>query len=272
MANKRMIDPSIWTDDNLGQLGLIDRLMFIGLLTMADDSGIAKADPIYIKVNIFPYDKFDVGKIEESRDRLVDTLSSLQLYQDENGKDFIKFTKWNTYQKLSKPQPSDRPQPLFKKKAIPLAARREIAIRHGLEKKGDHKEVTCYWCKNNTGTICWMNASWVHFKDLELDHIIPESKGGTNTADNLVLACRSCNRIRGSSGQSQVVVMSESSNPTNRIEENRTEEKRKEEKRREEKGMGGEGSLSPTGDRKGTSGIELLRATARGIGERNQAL
>jgi 5-methylcytosine-specific restriction endonuclease McrA len=27
-----------------------------------------------------------------------------------------------------------------------------------------------------------------------LDHVVPLSKGGTNSADNLVLACQSCNR------------------------------------------------------------------------------
>lgn len=30
-------------------------------------------------------------------------------------------------------------------------------------------------------------------KDLTLDHVIPQSKGGPNTWDNLVTACKSCN-------------------------------------------------------------------------------
>lgn len=31
----------------------------------------------------------------------------------------------------------------------------------------------------------------------EVDHIVPLAKGGTNWADNLVLACRTCNRKKG---------------------------------------------------------------------------
>jgi hypothetical protein len=33
---------------------------------------------------------------------------------------------------------------------------------------------------------------------LELDHIVPRSKGGTNSVKNLVLSCRSCNEAKGS--------------------------------------------------------------------------
>ena len=37
---------------------------------------------------------------------------------------------------------------------------------------------------------CWYCASQL---DLTLDHLIPQFKGGKHSADNLVLACRSCN-------------------------------------------------------------------------------
>lgn len=33
--------------------------------------------------------------------------------------------------------------------------------------------------------------------DVTLDHLLPRSAGGTNAADNLVTACRSCNSSRG---------------------------------------------------------------------------
>ncbi len=31
----------------------------------------------------------------------------------------------------------------------------------------------------------------------EIDHVIPRSKGGTDDIDNLVLACRGCNFLKG---------------------------------------------------------------------------
>ena len=37
-------------------------------------------------------------------------------------------------------------------------------------------------------------------EDLTTDHLIPHNRGGDDTADNLVLACRSCNTSRGDRG------------------------------------------------------------------------
>jgi hypothetical protein len=36
--------------------------------------------------------------------------------------------------------------------------------------------------------------------DLSTDHLIPKNRGGDDTADNLVLACKSCNASRGDKG------------------------------------------------------------------------
>lgn len=35
------------------------------------------------------------------------------------------------------------------------------------------------------------------YVELEIDHLIPVSKGGTNEEENLVTACRLCNRVKG---------------------------------------------------------------------------
>ncbi|MCY4101205.1 MAG: HNH endonuclease, partial [Rhodobacteraceae bacterium] len=42
-----------------------------------------------------------------------------------------------------------------------------------------------------------------HFqiRHLEIDHIQPQSKGGTDHLDNLQLLCGSCNRIKGNRSQ-----------------------------------------------------------------------
>ena len=46
---------------------------------------------------------------------------------------------------------------------------------------------SCVWC----GRELWR-------RDLTLEHLIPRSRGGHMTAENAVVACRSCNRRRGS--------------------------------------------------------------------------
>src|SRR4051794_35501480 len=45
----------------------------------------------------------------------------------------------------------------------------------------------CVWC----GRELWR-------RDLTLEHVVPRSRGGHATPENAVVACRSCNRRRGS--------------------------------------------------------------------------
>jgi 5-methylcytosine-specific restriction endonuclease McrA len=84
--------------------------------------------------------------------------------------------------------------PAYKKKAIPCAVRREVAARAGAAPFGRYP-CACHYC-DEPGTIYWPTRSWVTFS-LELDHVLPEFHGGAGTAENIVLACRTCNRSRG---------------------------------------------------------------------------
>ena len=54
-------------------------------------------------------------------------------------------------------------------------------------------EYTCQLC----GKKCIQDENMYHADNITLDHIMPYSKGGANTADNLRVACRSCNMKRG---------------------------------------------------------------------------
>jgi hypothetical protein len=46
----------MWEDPKFGSLHRDPRLMFIGMLNFADDAGVIKANPTYIKSRVFPYD------------------------------------------------------------------------------------------------------------------------------------------------------------------------------------------------------------------------
>ena len=54
-------------------------------------------------------------------------------------------------------------------------------FREGIKARDDYK---CVYCGSS--------------KNLTVDHVRPKSKGGTDTADNLVTACRPCNQAKGS--------------------------------------------------------------------------
>jgi len=54
-------------------------------------------------------------------------------------------------------------------------------FREGIKARDGHK---CVYCGSS--------------ENLTVDHVRPKSKGGTDTADNLVTACRPCNQAKGS--------------------------------------------------------------------------
>lgn len=65
MARKRMIDPNFWTDEKLGEVSMQERLLFMGLISNADDEGYGRANPKLLKSLIFPYDDLRASDLEK---------------------------------------------------------------------------------------------------------------------------------------------------------------------------------------------------------------
>jgi 5-methylcytosine-specific restriction endonuclease McrA len=56
------------------------------------------------------------------------------------------------------------------------------------------------WWQQKTSTgACWYCGLQVGFKNLTMDHVIPLSRGGRSTKDNLVPCCKECNNKKKSS-------------------------------------------------------------------------
>lgn len=60
--------------------------------------------------------------------------------------------------------------------------RKQKSLKHILFKR----DPKCYWC-----------TKLLTLPEATLDHMIPLSRGGSNSPDNQVLACYSCNQTRG---------------------------------------------------------------------------
>ena len=56
MARKRMLSPEFWTDEKLGDCTRDERLLFMGLISQADDEGRGQGNPKLVKALVFPYD------------------------------------------------------------------------------------------------------------------------------------------------------------------------------------------------------------------------
>lgn len=58
---------------------------------------------------------------------------------------------------------------------------------------------TRWWQQKTSSGRCYYCSSKVGFKNLTMDHIIPLSRGGRSTKDNLVPCCKDCNTKKKSS-------------------------------------------------------------------------
>lgn len=110
MARKRFIDPNFWTDIYISKLTPIERLLFIGCFSNADDEGRLPGNPAYLRSVIFPYDDISLNEIKEMRDSIIEKCKNLVLYEVD-GNEFLAFRKWRRYQSPRYPQPSQFPAP-----------------------------------------------------------------------------------------------------------------------------------------------------------------
>lgn len=77
----------------------------------------------------------------------------------------------------------------------PKAVKMALVRRHGLQ-DGLEKSVPCHYC-GEAAVVVWDNTVKSTFWPLVIDHILPVSRGGTNSISNAVLACDSCNSKKG---------------------------------------------------------------------------
>jgi len=74
----------------------------------------------------------------------------------------------------------------------------EALIRIERSKARELRRSRWWQQKTSTGT-CWYCGLQVGFKNLTMDHVIPLSRGGRSTKDNLVPCCKECNNKKKSS-------------------------------------------------------------------------
>jgi len=109
MARIRSLKPELWLSPQVMNLSHSARLMFVGLITQADDDGRGLADVRRLKAAIFPGDDITTQQVSawltECKDQalaaLYDAAPHGSLYQ---------LTGWH-HQKIKKPLPSQYPPP-----------------------------------------------------------------------------------------------------------------------------------------------------------------
>lgn len=101
MPRQRIIKPDFWADEKIGKLSLLARLLFIGIWNFADDKGICRSSPAFLRSQIFQYDEFSLGEINAA-------LKELQLSERVNlaeisGESFLIVNNFRKHQRIDRP-------------------------------------------------------------------------------------------------------------------------------------------------------------------------
>jgi hypothetical protein len=105
MRRIRTIKPEFFSDEKLAALSAIDRLVYIGLWSIADDEGRLLDNTKLIDGQIFPL-------TDESSRESLETLAKLdriRRYCTANGQRVIQILRWTDHQKIDKPSKSRLP-------------------------------------------------------------------------------------------------------------------------------------------------------------------
>lgn len=111
MARKRMLSPDIWESESFSSLSDTAKIVFISLISHADDEGRGKANAGFVKSMTFPYDEGKrITDITKALNEIAQ-LMSVRFYKYD-GSEYYCLTKWSVWQKIDKPSKSKIPPPL----------------------------------------------------------------------------------------------------------------------------------------------------------------
>jgi len=107
----RMINPAIWDDSDFGSLSVPSRLLFIGLISHADDEGRGIADPRQLRKQCFGFDEdINSDQVERMLNEIGEKIRNVKFYTSE-AREYYCLLNWLRYQKISHPSPSALPAP-----------------------------------------------------------------------------------------------------------------------------------------------------------------
>lgn len=109
MARKRMISPEIWESQSFGELDLLGKVLYIGMISQADDEGRGILSAQLLKSKILPYDVVRNADVVKALEDIGNKTSTV--YYEVNGKSYYYLENWSKWQYIQKPVPSKFPSP-----------------------------------------------------------------------------------------------------------------------------------------------------------------
>jgi len=110
MARRRMIDPSIWDDEDVGSLSDGAFRLFVACISSADDYGKLEGSAIRLRGIAFRFRSISIARVQKSLDELATKVRSVRRY-GVNGREYIRLVNWAKYQTINREFPSKIPDP-----------------------------------------------------------------------------------------------------------------------------------------------------------------
>lgn len=140
MARIRTIKPEFWSDEKLSECSLSARLVFIGLISFADDEGRLEYSPARIRMQIFPCGSVKPAALTEWMGELSEHSLIRRYVVD--FREYIDIPGFTKHQRINRPTPSKFPRysasthaPLTEPSVSPTAG----SGREGKGSGRDHK-------------------------------------------------------------------------------------------------------------------------------------
>lgn len=181
MARIRTIKPEFFTSEDIVCMSPLARLFYVSLWCESDREGRMEWKPITFKMRYLPGDQCDVNELAKE----LIARGLIVLYTAE-GKQYAEIPTFTEHQVINnREQDSTLPA---RSDAVAAAAeiltpemRAAIILRDGSK---------CLRCEATA--------------DLTVDHIFPQSMGGTHKPTNLRCLCRKCNSARPVAGEALI--------------------------------------------------------------------
>lgn len=181
MPRIRTVKPEFWEDELLGVMPRDARLLFIATFNMADDEGILRWTPAYIKAQAFMYDDDLTPKhVDQLMQCLTDTGLVFPFVGGVARQQMALVVNFRKHQRINRPQRSKLPPP----STGTWQVREMYARRDGW---------VCQLCGGEIPRRLVTNDD----HNLWIDHIRPVPAGGTDHPSNVRAVHRVCGRSRG---------------------------------------------------------------------------
>jgi hypothetical protein len=180
MPRIRTVKPEFWEDEVVGLLPRDARLLFISTFNMADDEGLLRWTPAYIKAQTFIYDDdLTLKHVEVLMGLLTDAGLLFPFVGGVARQQMAVIVNFRKHQRINRPQKSKLPAPSLGAWQV----REMYARRDGW---------TCQLCGGEIPQRIVVNED----HNLAIDHIRPVAAGGTDHPSNVRAAHQVCARSR----------------------------------------------------------------------------